>query len=96
MKRKKDITSYYTAGLISMRPLLKLTLAVQFCAFNTCSWKFNNEAPKSMLLPIKSASKIIEHDGIVVLPDDNNPEITLYQQSNGTGICENQYLGTNL
>ena len=64
---------------------------IQFGAQNSCSWKFiEDHAPNSMLVPIKSASKAIELDGIVVLPDDSNPEITLYQQSNGQWICENQ------
>jgi len=64
---------------------------IKFGDINASCWKFiEDQAPKSMLVPIKSDSKVIELDEMVVLPDDKKPEITLYQKSNGQWICENQ------
>ncbi len=77
---------------------LKIGDTIRFGALNACLWVFNNDdSPKCMLVPIESGSTPpIELDGIVVLPNDNSPEITLYQSSNGEWICENELGVTKL
>ena len=61
-----------------------------FGSLNATCWLLTNDkAPKSMLMPIKSDTQALELDGVVVLPDENNPEVTLYQESKGKWLCEN-------
>ena len=68
---------------------LKLGDTIRFGSINACPWVFNNDdAPKSMLVSIEAELPPIELEGIVVLPNDDLPEITLYQSPNGDWICE--------
>jgi len=77
---------------------LKIGDSVRFGALNAYPWVFNNDdAPKSMLVPIKSSSAApVELEGIMVLPNENSPEITLYQAKNGEWVCENEAGVTSL
>ncbi len=64
---------------------------IQFGALSACEWVFiNDEAPQCMLVPLETGSSPIELNGIVVLPNDDSPEITLYQSPNGDWVCENE------
>ncbi len=49
----------------------------------------DDSAPKSMLVPIKSEEPVLELESVVVIPNENNPQITLYQEPNGDWLCEN-------
>lgn len=70
---------------------LKADDIIQFGGLNACPWVFSNDdAPKDMLLPINSDSLPIELEGIVVLPNEKLPEITLYQSSGDQWLCEDQ------
>ena len=80
------------AIIAGVRRKLKIGDSIRFGALNTTAWLFNNDdAPKSMLISIESGSvPPVELEGIVVLPNENSPEITLYQAKNGEWVCENE------
>jgi len=79
------------ATIAGVKKRLKLDDTIQFGALSACTWVFNNDdAPKSMLVPIDENSNPVELEDIVVLPNENSPEITLYQSLNGDWICEDQ------
>jgi hypothetical protein len=69
---------------------LKRTDEICFGALNATPWVLiNDNGPKSMLVPIKSAEPALELEGVVVLPNEKKPEMTLYQEENGEWLCEN-------
>jgi hypothetical protein len=64
---------------------------IQFGAINADKWIFeNNDAPKNMLVSIDNDNNTIELDGIVALPNDQSPEVTIYQEQNGEWVYEDQ------
>ena len=71
---------------------LKRGDSIRFGGLNAYPWVFNNDdAPKSMLFPLESCSAPpVELDGIVVLPNENTPEITLYPSQNGEWLCDTE------
>ena len=70
---------------------LKAGDSIQFGGLSTHPWMVSNDdAPKDMLLSINSDSPPIELEGIVVLPNEKSPEITLYQSSSDQWLCEDQ------
>jgi len=76
--------------MTGVKVTLKSGDKICFGAINATCWVLTNDnAPKSMLMPIKSDSQPIELEGIMVLPDENNPEMTLYQEARGKWLCEN-------
>ncbi len=76
---------------IGVKTSLKAGDNIQFGGLNTLSWIFSNDdAPKDMLLPINSSSSPIELEGVLVLPNEKSPEITLYQSSSNQWLCEDQ------
>jgi pSer/pThr/pTyr-binding forkhead associated (FHA) protein len=70
---------------------LKVGDIIQFGSLNADNWVFENDnAPKSMLVSLTNDNETIELDGIVALPNDKFPEITLYQTQAGEWVYENQ------
>ncbi len=70
---------------------LKQGDVIKFGALNACAWVLkNDDEPKSLLCPINKNHDPIELDGMVVLPDSDSPELTIYQLPNEEWVCENQ------
>ena len=44
--------------------------------------------PKSLLVPVTPGLETIELESLAVLPDEENPEVTLYMSPNGHWVCE--------
>ncbi|MBL4659583.1 MAG: FHA domain-containing protein [Alcanivoracaceae bacterium] len=80
------------AIIAGVKRRLKIGDTIRFGALNAYPWVFNSDdAPKSMLVPIESSSAPpVELEGIVVLPNDNSPEITLYQAQDSEWVCETE------
>ncbi|NQZ13044.1 MAG: FHA domain-containing protein, partial [Algicola sp.] len=53
------------------------------------------EPPKSMLIPETPGTPLIVLENLVVLPDEQSPEITLYRNTDGFWLCEGAN-GTNV
>ncbi len=91
----KDSSSngtYINAEMLLSGSKTQLNLGDRICfgALDNICWVLSNDnAPKSMLMPIKSDAQAIELEGVVGLPNENNPEITLYQEARGKWLCEN-------
>jgi len=69
---------------------LKVGDSIQFGALNACIWIFNNEEPpKSLLVSLVDGINPIELEGVVVLPNEASPEITIYQVASGQWVFEN-------
>lgn len=65
--------------------------SIQFGNISGETWQLVDvEAPKSMLVAQTVGLASIELDSIVVLPDEQNPEITLYQSPLGDWVCESK------
>lgn len=70
---------------------------IQFGARHAITWIFDNDqAPKSQLMPLRTEHAAIELSGVVVLPNDTHPELTLYQSSQGQWLCEDHAGTTQL
>ena len=50
----------------------------------------NTSAPSSMLMPESSGAPLVILDSIAVLPNEESPEIALYQNPNGDWFCESE------
>ena len=62
---------------------------IQFASLDADSWKVDSDCPpKSLLVPVTTGLKLIELESLAVLPNEENPEITLYLSPNGHWICE--------
>ena len=57
---------------------------------NDCWVLLNIEAPKTMLSAITCGLSDIPLDGMVALPSETNPEITIYLAPEGQWVCESQ------
>ncbi|TDR17432.1 FHA domain-containing protein [Marinicella litoralis] len=69
---------------------LKIGDSIQFGAMNACSWVFyDDQPPKSLLLSLIDGVDPIELEGVVLLPDEISPDLTLYQTSDGQWVAEN-------
>jgi pSer/pThr/pTyr-binding forkhead associated (FHA) protein len=63
--------------------------SIQFGSLNAEVWLFaNDSSPKSLLVPLQPDSQTIELEGVIALPTDEDPEVTIYQSQNGEWICE--------
>ncbi len=64
---------------------------IHFASLAGDTWEMLGvEAPKSLLVPVSAGLQTIELDGIAILPDEENAEVTLYQSPNGHWVCESQ------
>jgi hypothetical protein len=64
---------------------------IHFGSTTSSPWQLiDNDDPKSLLIPVDATIEPIELSGIVVLPDENHPQITLYQTSNEQWLYEDQ------
>ena len=53
---------------------------IQFGSLNAETWVFNNEdPPKSLLVSLQEEAEVIELEGVLALPDDEKPELTISQ-----------------
>ena len=72
---------------------IKMPLAqhdkLNFGSLDAETWQLLNlDAPKSMLIPETPGLEVLMLDDIMVLPSEESPEITLYQNTSGNWICE--------
>lgn len=62
---------------------------IQFANLDADVWQMTcDEEPKSMLVPETKGSEIIVLDDIAVLPNEEQPEVTLFMSPTGDWICE--------
>lgn len=62
---------------------------VQFASQSADTWVMDStSAPKSLLVPVTKGLKTIELSDLAVLPNEDNPEVTLYLSPNGHWVCE--------
>ncbi|OUS24540.1 hypothetical protein A9Q99_24400 [Gammaproteobacteria bacterium 45_16_T64] len=64
---------------------------INFGGYNKESWKIIDiAAPRNILLPVTSGLLPIFVDDIVVLPSEENPDITIYMAMDGGWVCESE------
>ncbi len=62
---------------------------INFGGSNEESWKILDiSSPRNLLLPVTSGLQSIYVDDIAVLPNEDNPEITIYMGMDGDWVCE--------
>lgn len=68
---------------------VKLDDKIQFSNLEADVWQMTNQdAPKSLLLPQTKGNSVIELDDIAVLPNEQQPEVTLFMDPSGDWNCE--------
>jgi hypothetical protein len=64
---------------------------IHFASLAGDTWEMLDvDPPKSLLVPITSGLQTIELESIIVLPNEELAEVTLYQSLNGHWVCESQ------
>ncbi len=64
---------------------------INFGDSSTANWKLLDvNAPKNLLIPMTDNLTLIELDDIVVLPNEESPQVMLYQSPQGHWLCEDQ------
>lgn len=72
--------------------LLQCGDEINFVTPDTDTWKVADiEPPKSMLIPETPGIAVIFLDGIVVLPDETSPLVTVFQALSGQWMCESEF-----
>ncbi|MFT4928845.1 MAG: hypothetical protein ACI8WB_004965 [Phenylobacterium sp.] len=75
---------------------LNPTDKINFANPNAGTWEMQDiSPPKSMLVPLTAGASMIVLEGIVVLPSEESPQITLYLSPDGHWFCENE-MGTSM
>lgn len=65
---------------------------LQFGSIHSTTWKLLSEEPPSSLLVQKDApTTTLELTDMLVLPDENSPEVTFYQDEWRNWVCETQF-----
>lgn len=64
---------------------------IHFGSLDSPCWTFiNDQEPKSLLVSTDPNAKTIELEGIIALPNEDSPQITIYQTLNQQWLYENQ------
>jgi len=75
---------------------LKKGDSLHFGSIQSDMWEVLDDGPpESMLVPITPDLKVIKLTGVVVLPSEESPHVSLYLSSEGQWVCESES-GTNL
>jgi len=75
---------------------LKKADTLHFGNLQSDKWELLDlDPPESMLIPLSSELKTIKLSGVVVLPSEESPLISLYLSADGQWVCESES-GTNL
>lgn len=62
---------------------------LQFGSLHSDEWFVKDiSSPQSLLLPITPGLPTIHLKNLIVLPSEENPEVSIYQSSNGVWVCE--------
>ncbi len=62
---------------------------VQFGSLHSDEWYVKEiTPPQSLLLPLTPGLPTIHLKSLIVLPSEDNPEVSIYQSSNGAWVCE--------
>ncbi len=76
---------------------LKAGDKMSFAGPNTAAFKMKDiEPPNSMLISEVSGAAVIVLKGVVVLPDEEAPQLTLFRSSEGDWLCESESATTTL
>lgn len=75
---------------------LKKDDTLHFGNIQSDTWKIVNvDAPESMLMPITPGLETISLNGVIVLPSEESPQVSLYLSTDGQWMCESES-GTSL
>lgn len=92
----KDTSSngtYLNGTLITsgIKKRLNIGDIIQFGALQADQWVLNDiNPPKSLLISLFDNGDTIELNDVILLPDYDEPEVTVYQSANGHWLSENQ------
>ncbi|MFK8011301.1 MAG: FHA domain-containing protein [Marinicellaceae bacterium] len=74
-----------------LKNIIKKGDEIHFGSLDSSCWVFiNDHEPQSLLVSTDSNAITIELEGIIALPDEDSPQITIYQTSNKQWLYENQ------